>query len=87
MRHMKRSSALDLSLTMARRVEPWLENVGETGCLEPAFKQSTNDDDHNRVINYREHLRTRVFIFNTCTNIFASYLYQLIRSKPKSRHK
>ena len=26
-------------------VEPWIENVGETGCLEPAFKQNTNDDD------------------------------------------
>ena len=21
------------------------ENVGETGCLEPAFRQNTNDDD------------------------------------------
>ena len=27
-------------------VEPWIENVGETGCLEPAFKQNTNDDDN-----------------------------------------
>ena len=26
-------------------VEPWIENVGETECLEPAFKQNTNDDD------------------------------------------
>ena len=34
MRHMKRSS-----------VEPWIENVGQTGCLETAFKQNTNDDD------------------------------------------
>ena len=34
MRHMKRSS-----------VEPWIENVGETGCLEPAFKQNTNNDE------------------------------------------
>ena len=25
-------------------VEPWIENVGETGCLEPAFKQNTNDE-------------------------------------------
>ena len=33
MRHMKRSS-----------VEPWRENFGETGCLEPAIKQNTNDD-------------------------------------------
>ena len=24
--------------------EQWIENVGETGCLEPAFKQNTNDD-------------------------------------------
>ena len=22
-----------------------IENVGETGCLQPAFKQNTNDDD------------------------------------------
>ena len=36
MRHMKRSS-----------VEPWIENVGETVYLEPAFKQNTNDDDFN----------------------------------------
>ena len=28
-------------------VEPWIENVGETGCLEPAFKQNTNDDDES----------------------------------------
>ena len=34
MRHMKRSC-----------VEPWIENVGETGGLEPAFKQNTNDDE------------------------------------------
>ena len=33
MRHMKRSSS-----------EPWIENDGETGFLEPAFKQNTNDD-------------------------------------------
>ena len=26
-------------------VEQWIENVEETGCLEPAFKQNTNDDD------------------------------------------
>ena len=26
-------------------VEPWIENGGETGCLESAFKQNTNDDD------------------------------------------
>ena len=26
-------------------VEPLIENVGETGCLEPAFKQNINDDD------------------------------------------
>ena len=25
-------------------VEPWIENVGATGYLEPAFKQKTNDD-------------------------------------------
>ena len=34
MRHVKRSS-----------VEPWIEIDGETGCIEPAFKQNTNDDD------------------------------------------
>ena len=34
MRHMKRSS-----------VEPWIENVGETGCLVSAFKQNTNDEE------------------------------------------
>ena len=27
-------------------VEPWIDNVGETGCLEPAFKQNTNDDEN-----------------------------------------
>ena len=26
------------------KIKPWIENVGETGCLEPAFKQNTNDD-------------------------------------------
>ena len=26
-------------------VEPWIENAGETGYLEPAFRQNTNDDD------------------------------------------
>ena len=25
------------------------ENVGETGCLEPAFKQKTNDDESRTV--------------------------------------
>ena len=33
-------------------VEPWIENVGETGCLEPAFKQNTNDDDDEKHINF-----------------------------------
>ena len=28
-------------------VEPWIENVGEIGCLEPALKQNTNDDERN----------------------------------------
>ena len=37
MRHMKGSS-----------VEQWIENVGETGCLEHAFKQNTNDDNDLR---------------------------------------
>ena len=36
MRHIKRSS-----------VEPWIENVEETGCLKPAFKQNTNYGDQN----------------------------------------
>ena len=34
MKHMKISS-----------VEPWIENVRETRCLDDAFKQNTNDDD------------------------------------------
>ena len=34
LRQMKRSS-----------VKPWIENVGETVCLKPAFNQITNDDD------------------------------------------
>ena len=25
--------------------ELWIENVEETGCLEPAFKQKINDED------------------------------------------
>ena len=25
-------------------VEPWIENVGETGFLKPAFKQNNNGD-------------------------------------------
>ena len=25
--------------------EPWIENDRETGFLEPAFKQNSNDDD------------------------------------------
>ena len=29
-------------------VEPWIENVGESGCLEPAFKQNTNDDNDTK---------------------------------------
>ena len=28
-------------------VKPYIENFGETGCLEPAFNQNTNDDDGN----------------------------------------
>ena len=31
-------------------VEPWIENVGETECLEPAFKQNTNDYDNDSKI-------------------------------------
>ena len=38
MRHMKRSNT-----------EPWIENVGEAECLEPALKQNTNDDDFKNV--------------------------------------
>ena len=34
MSHMKRSI-----------IEQWRDNVGETGCLVPAFKQNTNDND------------------------------------------
>ena len=33
-------------------VETWIANFGETRCLEPAFKQNTNDneddDDENQ---------------------------------------
>ena len=35
-------------------VEPWIENVGETGCLEPAFKQNTNDDEFPQVFDLLE---------------------------------
>ena len=34
MRHMKRSN-----------IDPWIKNIGETGFLEPPFKQNTNDDE------------------------------------------
>ena len=27
------------------KIKQWRENDGKTGCLEPAFKQNTNDDD------------------------------------------
>ena len=27
--------------------EPWIENVGETLCLEPSLKKSSNHDDKN----------------------------------------
>ncbi len=36
----------ELNLKIKR--EPWIENVEETGCLEPAFKQNTNYDDHKQ---------------------------------------
>ena len=29
--------------------EPLIENVGEAGCLESAFKQNTNDDDELQI--------------------------------------
>ena len=41
-------------------VEPWIENIEETGCLEPAFKQNTNDDDdlwYYFLENYNRYLR------------------------------
>ena len=32
-------------------VWPWIENAGETECLEPAFKQNTNDDDDDEALS------------------------------------
>ena len=54
MRQMKRSS-----------VEPWIENVGETECLEPAFKQNTNDDefDFERFFYYLIFIKKKVVKF------------------------
>ena len=46
MRQMKRSS-----------VEQWIENVEETGCLEPDFKQNTNDEMSIIVIFCRKSTR------------------------------
>ena len=64
MRHMRRSS-----------VEPWTENVGETGCIEPAFKQSTNDDDRaNENLNLFGHLE----LFNYLNYNFTLNNFQLI---------
>ena len=34
------------------KIEPWIENVGETGCIEPAFKQNTNHDDDAQNLFY-----------------------------------
>ena len=34
----------DIKADETSNVEPWIENIEEeTGCLEPAFKQSTNE--------------------------------------------
>ena len=41
MRHMKSSS-----------VVPWIEKVGETECLETAFKQNTDDDVEPKISSY-----------------------------------
>ena len=35
-------------------VEPWIENIAETGCIEPAFKQKTNDDVFVVIIIFEE---------------------------------
>ena len=34
-------------------VEPWIENVGETGCLETAIQQNINADTYNKNIFYK----------------------------------
>ena len=59
-------------------VESWLENVGETGCQEPSFKQNTNyddddDDDEEEVMSYTNgstevitSFLTRVVFWNKC---------------------
>ena len=36
-------------------VEPWIENAGETGCLETAFKQNTNDDESESIGSTLQH--------------------------------
>ena len=40
-------------------VEQWIESVGETGCLEPAFKQNTNDDDEKNYLPHDSNFETR----------------------------
>ena len=53
MSHMKRSS-----------IEPLIENVGETGCLEPAFKQKTNDDDDETIWFKLWHKQDKLVFFH-----------------------
>ena len=63
MRHMNRLS-----------VEPWIENVGESGCLEPAFKQNTNDDDFSfmsyKSLNSKELSRLNSYQYRVSIQIF-----------------
>ena len=51
-------------------VEPWIENVGETGCLEPAFKQNTNE------LNRKNHVEKIKSITHKILNILRILSYQ-----------
>ena len=35
----------DIKAYETSSVEPWVENFGESGCLEPIFKKNNNYDD------------------------------------------
>ena len=52
MRQIKRSS-----------VEPWIENVGENGCLEPVLKQKTNGDKNEKKTGSFSFLKYYIFNF------------------------
>ena len=54
-------------------VEQWIENVGESGCLEPAFKQNTNDDEinKNKPLDFQMIYDDKIITINSNqTNIF-----------------